>query len=652
MALPSGHFHFQSVELYESEQIGAGSYGIVCKAKCDELPCAAKILRPIFFQDGDPGAQLLVERFEEECVILSGIKHPHIVQYLGTYRNPQSGLPVLLMEILDESLTAFLERSSSPLVCSVQLNLCHDIALALAYLHANGIVHRDLSSNNVLLLAGCRAKVTDFGMSKLIKDGLGHTPLTQCPGCAVYMAPEALSSPFQYTEKLDVFSFGVLIVQIVTTKFPDPGAPFEPVDDPKYPTGTIQVPIPETERRKTHISCIDPSHPLLPIALHCLEYSESKRPTSKELCHQVGPLKMSLSRPQSPKVSKPRDELCEEIDRLRHQNQELAHQNQELVHKLRKIQPPSLPPSSEDHSDWRSCMKAPCKMFRGAAAAAGNIVYINPNGTKEVYEFDPDKQLEAWSTLPDCAHTDFGLAIVNQLVTAVGGDRSHSKPTNILLSLVRGNRWSHYFPPMPTKRFEPAVACSNHLLVVAGGKTELGGGRLCTVEVMDTITRQWHSAGDLPVAVSGMSMSIAGENIYLLGGFDERGASTSVFTCTLSALRRSFRPRSLRAVLRSRTIWQAADDIPVYYSTCTSLDEKLIAVGGLDSHRRPTAAVRRYDAASNSWHVIGKMPTARYDCLVSILSGNRLIIVGGCTSSSWGSWTDVVEVNISPLPHD
>lgn len=297
-------------------------------------------------------------------------------------------------------------------------------------------------------------------------------------------------------------------------------------------------------------------------------------------------------------------------------------------------------------------MKAPCKMFRGAAAAAGNIVYINPNGTKEVYEFDPDKQLEAWSTLPDCAHTDFGLAIVNQLVTAVGGDRSHSKPTNILLSLVRGNRWSHYFPPMPTKRFEPAVACSNHLLVVAGGKTELGGGRLCTVEVMDTITRQWHSAGDLPVAVSGMSMSIAGENIYLLGGFDERGASTSVFTCTLSALHRSFRPRSLRAVLRSRTIWQAADDIPVYYSTCTSLDEKLIAVGGLDSHRRPTAAVRRYDAASNSWHVIGKMPTARYDCLVSILSGNRLIIVGGCTSSSWGSWTDVVEVNISPLPHD
>ena len=653
-SLPSGHFHFQSVELYESEQIGAGSYGIVCKAKCDELPCAAKILRPIFFQGGDPGARLLVERFEEECVLLSGIKHPHIVQYLGTYRHPQSGLPVLLMEILDESLTAFLERSSSPLVCNIQVDLCHDIALALVYLHANGIIHRDLSSNNVLLLAGCRAKVTDFGMSKFIKDGLERTPLTQCPGCVAYMAPEALSSPFQYTEKLDVFSFGVLTVQILTRKFPDPDAPSIKVNDPKYPTGTIQVPVPEIERRKTHISSIHQSDPLLPIALCCLEYSDSRRPTSKELCNQLGALKASLPPPQSQslEVSSIKDELQlakEEVVRLRDENQELAHE-------VSKSQQPPSPSASENCGSgtgqlkWSSCKKVPCRMFRGAAAAAGNIMYINPNGTKVVYEFDPENQLEAWSALPDCTHTDFGLAIVNQLVTTVGGDRSHSEPTNVLVSLVRGNRWSKYFPPMPTKRFEPAVACSNHLLVVAGGKTELGGGRLCTVEVMDTITRQWHSAGDLPVAVSGMSMTIAGERIHLLGGFDQRGASTSVFSCTLSALRRSFR-RSIRAVLsrqglsRRRNIWQAADDIPVYYSTCTSVNEELIAVGGLDSHRRPTAAVRRYDAASNSWRIIGEMPTARYDCLVSVLSGNRLIVVGGCASSSWGSWTDVVEMS-------
>ena len=69
------------------------------------------------------------------------------------------------MELMDESLTKFLERpeSTGPLPYHSQLNICHDVALALAYLHSNGIIHRDLSSNNVLLIGeGSRAKVTDF----------------------------------------------------------------------------------------------------------------------------------------------------------------------------------------------------------------------------------------------------------------------------------------------------------------------------------------------------------------------------------------------------------------------------------------------------------------------------------------------------------
>ena len=195
-------FHFRRVELLKTESLGIGSYGAVCKAMCDDLPCAAKILHPTLFQFISPERTSVMRKFEQECRLLSAIRHPHIVQYLGTYHDPESRLPVLLMELMDESLTRFLERSDKPLLYHTELNFCHDIVLALSYLHSNRIVHRDLSSNNVLLIAGSMAKVTDFGMVKLINHSTAHlTPLTLCPGTVAYMSPEALRDRPVYTHR-------------------------------------------------------------------------------------------------------------------------------------------------------------------------------------------------------------------------------------------------------------------------------------------------------------------------------------------------------------------------------------------------------------------------------------------------------------------
>ena len=161
------HFNFQKIQITKSTCLGVGSYGSVYRAMCDDLPCAAKILHPTLFETNDPGARRIIEQFEQECNFLSGIRHPHIVQYLGLARDPDTRLPVLLIELMDDSLTQFLERSQKPLPYHTQVDLCYDIALALTYLHSNGIIHRDLSSNNVLLIAGSRAKVTDFGLAKV-----------------------------------------------------------------------------------------------------------------------------------------------------------------------------------------------------------------------------------------------------------------------------------------------------------------------------------------------------------------------------------------------------------------------------------------------------------------------------------------------------
>ena len=293
MAFPnSRELSYGSVEIHYDEVLGIGAYGKVCKAKCGQLPSAAKLLHDNLFQYNDPGTRNLTSKFLQECQFLSTIKHPNIVQYLGTASDPQSRRPVLLMELMDESLTKFLERLTSQLPYHSQLNICHDIALALAYLHSNAIIHRDLSSNNVLLIGeGSRAKVTDFGMSKLLSLNPRNTPLTQAPGTPAYMPPEALTTPPFYSGRLDCFSLGVLTLQIAARKFPNPGSANRYREDPNYPTGRVLEQFPEVFRRKEDIDQVEPSHPLLPTALDCLKDRDTERPSADELCEKMASLK-------------------------------------------------------------------------------------------------------------------------------------------------------------------------------------------------------------------------------------------------------------------------------------------------------------------------------------------------------------------------
>ena len=279
-------FHYQSFQIDKSQPLGHGSYGAVYKAKCDQLPCAAKVLHPTIVDPSnhDPGAVRIMDRFRQECALLESIRHPNIVQYLAMALDPESRLPVLLMELLDESLTKMLERSPQSLAYYVQVDICHDIALAIAYLHSNNIIHRDLSSNNVLIIAGRRAKVTDFGMSKLAGAAPTMTPLTMCPGTLAYMPPEALRDPPRYTKKLDCFSEGVVMIQVCTRLWPEPGPRTQLVPFPASPTGSMEIPVLEPERRKKHIDLIDPNHALLLIAIDCLKFHERERGLQVRSC--------------------------------------------------------------------------------------------------------------------------------------------------------------------------------------------------------------------------------------------------------------------------------------------------------------------------------------------------------------------------------
>ena len=262
--------------------LGVGSYGMVFKAKCGQLPCAAKQLHDIMLLPVDSGN--LLKKFEQECQFLSSLKHPNIVQCLASVRVFQSNMPALLMELMDESLTKFIERSPA---YHTQLGICHDVARALAYSHGNAIIHRDLSSNNVLVNgAGVRAKVTDFGMSKIIDTDpqLASVSLTQSrAGTLAYMPPEALTAAPQYSYRQDLFSFGVLALQVITRKFPSPRDSHKRIEDPSF----LNQQLPKVERSR---------HPLFPVKRYIFSSTLPKIQFACEVTPGVY-LDLSLSKP-------------------------------------------------------------------------------------------------------------------------------------------------------------------------------------------------------------------------------------------------------------------------------------------------------------------------------------------------------------------
>ena len=267
---------------------------------------------------------------------------------------------------------------------------------------------------------------------------------------------------------------------------------------------------------------------------------------------------------------------------------------------------------------------APRGMNRGAAVAHGSVGYFSSYYSRDVFAYDSEK--DDWSQLPECPQRDFGLAVINNFLTAVGG-LSSGFYTNHLVSF-NGSKWVTIFPPMPTKRYYPVVITAQNYLIAAGG---MGAGR---VEVMNTDTREWYTAASLPEPVWGMSATVCGGRLYLLGGWDKMANPTSaVFTCTLDSLLHSCHPPSQTPPHANEAgVWQRIADVPVVDSTCTTLNGRVLAVGGGDSHDTRTADAYMYNADSDSWSLVGHMSTARSSCLVVGLR-DCIIAVGGYTRS-------------------
>ncbi|MBD0370905.1 MAG: serine/threonine protein kinase [Pyrinomonadaceae bacterium] len=209
------------------ERISEGGMGTVYRAThvLMDKRVAIKVLHPSLAADDK-----IVARFSREARAASRISHPHALN-VTDFGESESGVVFLVMEYLDGRTLKDIIQSEGPLPLNRAVEIVKQVAGALDAAHAEGVVHRDLKSDNIMLIAGANgsdwAKVLDFGIAK-IKENTGNTdPGLTAPnliiGTPQYMSPEQCSQASEIDARSDIYSLGVIIYEMLTGHVPFTG---------------------------------------------------------------------------------------------------------------------------------------------------------------------------------------------------------------------------------------------------------------------------------------------------------------------------------------------------------------------------------------------------------------------------------------------
>lgn len=165
-------FEIKPEEIEIHHILGDGSFGSVYKGRCRQKDVAVKVLHNQELNQAE------LASFKHEVEVLSCLRHPNICLFMGYTLVP--GKLMIVSELMDTDLDSITEKKAINISLFTKLLMAKDIALGLNWLHANKIIHRDLKPSNLLVDSSFRVKISDFGLSQVLKRGDSNVIPNNC----------------------------------------------------------------------------------------------------------------------------------------------------------------------------------------------------------------------------------------------------------------------------------------------------------------------------------------------------------------------------------------------------------------------------------------------------------------------------------------
>ena len=272
-------------EILITGQIAKGENANILEAKWEGLTVAVKDMRWIFDRILSAQEQKLKDHFLRECRLSSRIRHPNVVRFLGVHFPSDTSIPYMVFERLHCNLNDLLERH--PVIpLEIKLRILYGIGLALRYLHTRDppIIHKDLTSENVLLSEGIEVKITDLCTARLVPSNC----YTRTSHSLDFLPPmDASNNETEMRKENNVFSFGCIMIHTFSQQWPTPSQALVTSNDPDEQTMADSSS--ELDRRIQYINKVPNTikDVVLPLIASCLENDPIDQPTAEEVCDQL-----------------------------------------------------------------------------------------------------------------------------------------------------------------------------------------------------------------------------------------------------------------------------------------------------------------------------------------------------------------------------
>jgi tRNA A-37 threonylcarbamoyl transferase component Bud32 len=262
-------------------ELGHGGKGVVWEAMDTVLnrKVALKLLKPEISQN-DKEREVEEQRFLVEARLSAHLpKHPHIVSVYEA--GDIDGKLYLSMELIPGQPMTRWRKTATP---EAQVRLLRDVALAMDASHGNGVIHRDLKPQNILVDSGGQPHVTDFGLARMVgqKDDTKGNPAARVWGTPTYMSPEQARAGKAVDARSDVYALGVMLYEVLTGQAPFRGTATEVLEK------VVHEPVPPVS------SVVDPSlmtplqRALEPVCMKALAKNPALRhPSARALADEI-----------------------------------------------------------------------------------------------------------------------------------------------------------------------------------------------------------------------------------------------------------------------------------------------------------------------------------------------------------------------------